>query len=276
MDTHSDQQSLDSLIANTGGYPVAGVHRGGAPHIGPENTLPAFRRSVALGTRLLELDVRLTADHVPVLMHDSAVGRTTNGEGDVRDYRLTEIQRLDAAYWTEWRGQGIGVPTLEEFFAEFVPHEQLIFLLDFKDTKAVMMTLDVMYSFHIEHRVMMGSVFGPVNQALFRVRPCHSIPICTDTLTTMKIVMAHSLGLLTHHYTATHQLFGFILREETRRFWTRDLVDQVHALGMRIMVCGSDLDDPAVLRQCIEWECEFILTDSPDVLQKVLLIDTQQ
>ncbi len=124
------QESLDALLERTGGYPVAGVHRGGAPHVGPENTLQAFQRSVELGARLLELDVRLTCDAVPVLMHDSAVGRTTNGEGDLRDYPLKELRKLDAAYYTQWRGQGVRVPTLQEFLEQFVPQKHLIFLLD--------------------------------------------------------------------------------------------------------------------------------------------------
>ncbi len=70
--------------------------------------------------------------------------------------------------------------------------------------------------------------------------------------------------------TIKHQLFGFILRKETRRFWSQGLVEALHARGMRVLVCGPDLDDPDVLAQCLEWHCDFLLTDSPDVLQSVI------
>src|SRR4051794_5999032 len=49
---------------------IAFAHRG-APGPGRrENTLPAFRDALAAGLHALESDVWLTADHVPVLVHD--------------------------------------------------------------------------------------------------------------------------------------------------------------------------------------------------------------
>lgn len=247
---------------------VAGVHRGGAPHIGAENTIQAFQRSVAYGARLLELDVRMTRDGHCVLMHDVAVGRTTNGHGDVRSMLLSEIQALDAAYWIEGlRGTGIRVPTLVEFLDVFVPDERLQFLLDFKDIDSIVAAFAVLAPLQIEHRLLLGSVFAAPNECLLRMR--HTAPVCTDTTESIAIIIAYSVGLLPYH-TLRHDIFGFILRSETRGFWTRDLVTALHERGMRVMVCGTDLDDPVVLRRCLEWQCDYILTDSPDVLQRVM------
>ncbi len=262
-----EAEPLRERIARTGGYPVAGVHRGGAAHIGPENTLEAFRRSVALGSRLLELDVRLTRDNQPVLLHDCSLGRTTEGEGFVWDATLEEVQALDAAYHhPTLRGTGVRVPTLQQFLDEFVPNERLLFMLDFKDSDSVMVALPLVR--HIQHRLILGSVFRPANEVLLRERGV-STPVCTDTKAGFHIIGLHAMGLLPYH-ALHHDIFGFILRKETRRFWTRDLVDALRDRGMQILVCGSELDRPEVLRECIEWGCEFILTDSPDVLAQVL------
>jgi glycerophosphoryl diester phosphodiesterase len=51
------------------------AHRG-APAEAPENTLLAFEAAVRAGADALELDVRLTADGAPVVIHDATSRRT--------------------------------------------------------------------------------------------------------------------------------------------------------------------------------------------------------
>ena len=83
----------------------------------PENSLGAINEAINDGADIVEIDVHLTADGVPVLMHDSTVDRTTNGTGKVSDFTLEEIKELrlkeglggKTAALTEYK-----VPTLEE------------------------------------------------------------------------------------------------------------------------------------------------------------------
>ena len=89
-------------------------HRGAKSHA-PENTLASVQLAHAQGARWVEVDVKLTADGVPVLMHDDRVDRTTDGHGAVRDMTLGEIRRLDAGRWFSEAYAGERVPTLEEF-----------------------------------------------------------------------------------------------------------------------------------------------------------------
>jgi glycerophosphoryl diester phosphodiesterase len=81
-------------------------HRG-APAEFPENTLASFRRALELGVTGIELDVHLSADGVPVVIHDETVDRTTDGHGAVADLTVTQLKALDA-------GNGEHVPTLAE------------------------------------------------------------------------------------------------------------------------------------------------------------------
>ncbi|MCL4722641.1 MAG: glycerophosphodiester phosphodiesterase, partial [Gammaproteobacteria bacterium] len=60
------------------------AHRG-ARQQAPENTLPAFELALAQGADGIEFDVQLTADGVPVLIHDETVDRTTDGTGQVAE-----------------------------------------------------------------------------------------------------------------------------------------------------------------------------------------------
>jgi len=89
------------------------AHRGfGA--FSPENTLPAFRRALSIGADAVEMDVMLTRDTVPVIMHDLRVDRTTNGTGAVADLTLEQVRRLDACARFRVQWPSCQVPTLRE------------------------------------------------------------------------------------------------------------------------------------------------------------------
>ncbi|MBW7453383.1 hypothetical protein K0U00_04960 [Paenibacillus sepulcri] len=78
-------------VANLFPYPDAELtlinHRGLSPNM-PENTLVAFRNSVAMGVDVIEIDLRPTKDGEIVILHDDTVDRSTNGTGAVKDLTL--------------------------------------------------------------------------------------------------------------------------------------------------------------------------------------------
>jgi glycerophosphoryl diester phosphodiesterase len=92
------------------GFPIVVGHRGSAA-THPENTLPSFQAAIDAGADAVELDVRVSADAVAVVLHDADVGRTTNGSGLVHELTLAELKRLDAS---GGRGGTVEVPTLGE------------------------------------------------------------------------------------------------------------------------------------------------------------------
>src|SRR5579859_6338194 len=98
--------------------PPAIIGHRGAAGLAPENTLAAIRAAAAAGARWVELDVQLTRDGVPVLLHDSTLERTTDGEGKVGDADLDALRRVDAGSWFAPRFLGQRVPTLAEAVAE--------------------------------------------------------------------------------------------------------------------------------------------------------------
>jgi len=75
----------------------------------PENTLAGIRKALGFGVDAIEIDVQVSADGVPVLMHDLTVDRSTNGSGEVAALSLDELHALDAG--------GEPVPTLAEVLA---------------------------------------------------------------------------------------------------------------------------------------------------------------
>ncbi|HYF76231.1 MAG TPA: glycerophosphodiester phosphodiesterase [Symbiobacteriaceae bacterium] len=88
-------------------------HRGAAgTH--PENTMVSFKRAVELGCDGVEFDIHRTKDGHLVVIHDAALGRTTNGRGFIRDMTLAELKQLDAGSWKGAQFAGEQIPTLRE------------------------------------------------------------------------------------------------------------------------------------------------------------------
>ncbi len=104
---------LHGAMLRDGDIGIVG-HRGSAA-VAPENTLAAFRIAIDEGVDFVETDVQLTADGVPVLMHDPKVDRTTNGGGPLPRHTFAHLRSLDAGSWFSPEFAGEQVPTLEEF-----------------------------------------------------------------------------------------------------------------------------------------------------------------
>lgn len=96
------------------------AHRGAAA-LAPENTLAAMGVAFEQGVEFVEADLHLTADGVPVLMHDPTLDRTTSGSGEVSARSLAEVQTLDAGSWFDPAFAGEPVPTLEQFLDALEP-----------------------------------------------------------------------------------------------------------------------------------------------------------
>lgn len=77
---------------------VLSIAHAGGENEAPHETLFAYKRAHALGTDVLEVDVRLTGDGVLVVHHDADVDATTDGTGLVADQTYAELFALDHGY----------------------------------------------------------------------------------------------------------------------------------------------------------------------------------
>ena len=71
------------------------AHRG-ASYETPENTLSAIKKAISLKVDWIEIDVHLSKDLVPIVIHDDTVQRTTSSKVKHRitDLTLEEIKQL--------------------------------------------------------------------------------------------------------------------------------------------------------------------------------------
>jgi glycerophosphoryl diester phosphodiesterase len=100
-------------------------HRGDSINY-PENTIPAFREAIRQGATGLELDVHLSKDDCPIVIHDEYLTRTTNGKGLVKNHTVKQLKKLSAGRWFHPRFHHIKIPTLEEVLVKAKSYPILI------------------------------------------------------------------------------------------------------------------------------------------------------
>lgn len=89
-------------------------HRG-ANRQAPQNTIPAFERSLEIGVDGFETDVHLSKDGIPVVCHNYTIDETSNGKGEISEMELTELRSYDFGSYFHDKFKGTTLPTLEEF-----------------------------------------------------------------------------------------------------------------------------------------------------------------
>jgi len=91
-------------------------HRG-VKDLCPENTLESILKAFDLGLSFVEIDVKISKDRVPILLHDDTLDRTTNGSGLAIDYDYENIKKLDAGKFFYKENTNIFVPKLEDILS---------------------------------------------------------------------------------------------------------------------------------------------------------------
>ncbi len=247
------------------------AHRGGAA-LFPENTIVAFR-SVALRwpDAVIETDVRLTSDGVPVLIHDPTVERTTEGTGTVAAQPLAALQKLDAAYrfTTDGgstfpnRGQGIRIPTLKEALAA-LPSTR--FQIEIKEgVEAVAPIVQTIQAAQASSRVLVTARNSEVLQRVRAQLP--QVPTNFDEAAARELVT-----LIRNDADATRLPAGDLVTGEPRELTAAGLgVTEITALGRGgIRVQAFTVDDPTEMRRLLDQGVASLVTNRPDLVAAAL------
>lgn len=128
--------------------PVTIVAHRGMSEGTPENTLAAFRKSIANGISIIELDLRVTRDGRLVIVHDLTLDRTTDCSGAVAALTLANIKTCNA-------GHGERVPTFEEVIA-LVRGGPVRLLVDVKDGTPIEPVLKAIRAQQAERQIILG------------------------------------------------------------------------------------------------------------------------
>lgn len=235
-------------------------HRG-ARREAPENTVPAFRRALELGADGVELDARLTADGVVIVLHDDDLARTTAGHGRADELTFEEIRRFavrgaDGAVWADVR-----VPTLAEALEALAPARLVNVELKGPDGDRGLerRVLEVVREAGMLEQVVFSS-FSPVH--LRRLRRLDR-----------SIALAYLFGLRPWRPApwALAEELALEALHPSRLAATAGLLRQARKRGLRVRVWT--VNAAAEARRLARWGVDGIISDVPDVVRRSLGYD---
>ncbi len=142
--------------------PFAVVAHRGASGYEPENTIKAIEKAIDMGADAVEVDVRLSKDSVPVVIHDETLNRTTNGSGRVDSYTSEQLKNFDA-------GKGERIPLLSEVLD--VVRGRVCLLLELKEVRASKCALRIVESKDMLNQVMFISFYEDALKAVAESNP---------------------------------------------------------------------------------------------------------
>ncbi|MEZ3159855.1 glycerophosphodiester phosphodiesterase family protein [Microbacterium sp. BWT-B31] len=238
-----------------GGAAFIASHRGGGA-TAPENTLPAISAALAAGYDYVEVDVALTADRVPVLLHDATVDRTTDGHGRIADLTLAEVRALDAGAWFDSRFAGTRIPTLVEFLdlLDASGHRAVVELKGEWDAPAAASVVAEIDARGLGQRVVLASFDArslALAQAASEVIPSLIILKRLPDDVVRAVGEAGARGIVVDRRAVLDR---------------PDVVDELHAAGMRVVVYTLNKDS--------QWDAvtalgvDGIVTDDPGTLRQ--------
>ncbi len=222
---HDDAPALPGWYP---GRPLLLAHRGDRAHF-PENTVPAIREAIRRGADGSEFDVRLSADGVPVVIHDATVDRTMHARGFVRDFSARELSALEARRHPRWGdGARVGVPTLAELLEAFP--DGSVAVVELKGPAAdepglERAALDVIRPHRERLRVIASSFHAP--QLLELRRLDRALPLGVLSEPEQILPLRVGVQALPIRPAALHL---------PRSMVTRALVRRAHAAGLRVHV----------------------------------------
>lgn len=237
------------------------AHRG-ASNWAPENTLAAFQRACALGADGIELDVTLTRDGVPVVIHDDTVDRTTNGKGAVAQMTLEEIRSLDAGSWCSAEFHGEKIPTLAEVLQAI---GQCGFVdIELKGTKLKADGLEAaairaVESAGMQERIILSS-FNPIRLwRAARLNPdIERGLLYTDSL---PIYLRRAWFRPLARPAALHPIHRMVTPGYVR--WAREMGYKINTWTV---------DDPTEMKRLIGLGVDAIITKRPDILRQIITV----
>lgn len=292
-------------VAPAVGFDLQG-HRG-ARGLAPENTIAAFERALSVGVTTLELDVGITADGVPVIVHDIALNPAIVRDGSggwldkrplIRSLTLAQLQRYDVGradpasgygrqFATQQASDGQRIPTLAALFkrVDELGARSLRFNIETKidprrpdDTLAPAAFVDtlmrVIRNAGMADRVTLQSFDWRTLQHARPIEP--GIPTACLTTQGSNADVRDGAGTWTAGLRlADHGSVPALVKAAGCATWSPNFnnldevaLGQARALGLKVL--PWTVNQPADMARLIDWGVDGLITDYPDRLRDVM------
>lgn len=256
----SSSKPINGIHKRSGKAGTLNIAHRGASAAAPPNTLAAFEKAIELGADGIEFDVHLSADGVPVVIHDFTVDATTDGSGWVASLTLAQLKQLDAGSTFDPVFAGERIPTLKEVL-ETVGN-RLLLNIELKTTSLRDNGLEQATVAHVEQQGLSDNVlFSSFNPfSLWRAkRIAPHIPVGLLYAPDLPLPLRHTWLAPMIPHEARHPEHTMV--DAHYLAWARQR-------GYRVNTWT--VDDPEEMRRLIGLGVDGIITNVPDVLHSVL------
>lgn len=238
------------------------AHRGASAYE-PENTLRAFDRAIEMDATMLELDVHLSQDGCPVVIHDADLSRSADGAGRIVDMTLDQIKGFDV-------GQGERVPTLSEVIELVRGRAELYIELKGQRTpEAVVKTLQAT---GFADQVIVGSFYPWLPQRVKFLAPTIRTSVLIRRDDRQKDFVEWTLAVEANYvhlcWEKPLRAYDEAASPTPHKLLTPELISGIRQRGLGVVLWHEER--PAELRELVKFDVDGICTNTPDVLAAIL------
>lgn len=229
-------------------------HRGNSD-VAPENTLASFEAAFAVGATMVEVDVHLSRDGIPVVIHDDTLERTTNSKGPVAARTFAQLSVLDAGSWKGEAYAGQRIPSLAATLTAANGKGRV--LVDLKVDGMGAIIAKVLRSAGLQNDIL---VLGAWTEAQ-----------TSDAVTHLKgaeILRTDAVPRQWDDAFFERQLARGVIGLEIPGPWSAELIAAAHRHGMPVY--AYTINDEWTMRKLIAMGIDGIETDVPALLVRVL------
>lgn len=229
-----------------------------AHHRHPENSLKAIEEAIRLGVDIVEIDVKVSKDGVPFLMHDRTLDRTTTGKGDAEALTWQELQQLYIV--DKNKRTSLRIPSLED--ALKIADQRILVDLDLKTDKIENVisivkktdTKEIVFFFDSDYEIL--SRVHTADKDFMIMPRAHSCPQADSAIALFDPPAVHI------DFTFYTQECTQLIQSSYARIW-------INALGEPDEEIRNGKGKRA-LKKLLEHGANIIQTDEPELLLKAL------
>lgn len=243
-DTNGERKQVDNV-----------AHRGASGYA-PENTLAAFDKAVDMKADYIEIDVQQSKDNELVVIHDTTVDRTTDGTGKVKDLTFEQLRALDAGSFKGEQFKGEKIPSFDEVLDRY--HGKIGILIELKAPELYPgieeNVAKELKERHLDRPQNEKIIIQSFNFESMKKTDALLPKVPIGVLTSSK---AHATEQSLKEFSAYADYFN-----PSYGIVTKDMVEQVHSLGMKISSWTVRSQEAADF--LLDMDVDAIITDYPD------------
>lgn len=247
-----------------GRKPLVIGHRGNSGNA-PANTMEAIRQAIDIGVDMIEIDIRLTKDRVPVLIHNDTVDETTDGKGLVSEMSFDQIRKLDAGSWKDIKYKGEKIPSLMEVLD--YSKGKIYLSIDLKDESAIPEMIKAIQSADMVDNVVICGCVESQAKAIWQIDENLSVLLNTDP-DLDRLAKMDDKSEFIKEYIRRACKERFPVLNVNYKFVTDELIYKAHLRGLSVWTWTVDKEED--ITRLIEMGVDGMYSNYPERVMKAL------